>query len=174
MYTRIHNGFNNETIHVTFRLSATEYLSLRKYMHTPDGLDIGFPYGVHLVKRGYGWYRLLTTTELRGVEKITGAMKIIRRWRLEEEEQVEAAIKVLMPAVIHGVHVATFSNAHNAGEFGYIGDPHQVARGHHGALQVAATAPKPVPRAPVSADRLQHLAKRINGRFSDLHKQGSK
>ncbi len=174
MYTRTHNQFSNETIYVTVRMNSKEYQSIRKYMHTPDGLDVGFPYGVHLVKHGYGWYRLVATTELRGVEKINGAMKIIRRWYKEEEEHVEADIKRLMPAIIHGVHVATFSNAHSTGEFGYLGDSHQVAKGHHGAVQPNPQQAKAPPPPAVSQTKLQWMASRLNNKFSDLHKHGSR
>jgi hypothetical protein len=92
-------------------------------MHIKAGETIVFPYGARIVKRGRGWYRLIPNNTNRAIDKLNFALKVIRMFMKEQEEAVEAEIKKLIPVVLNiDLRVASFSNAHSSGEFGYLSD----------------------------------------------------
>lgn len=167
MKTITHHAFNNETIYVTFQLNTKEFKSLSDYMHAKEGSgEIWFPHGVALIKRGYGWYRLLANNGVRGVEKIQFAMKIIMRWYKDEEAKTVEAIKQLMPAILSETRIVAFSAAHSEGELTYAGATHAVDHKKH------VTASGNEPPKPVDPNRLLRLATVFNNKHSNRHSRG--
>jgi hypothetical protein len=118
----LRNAHNLDTIHAVARMNAKTYQALKEFMHSTDEIAIRFPHGVGLFKRGRGWYRLEPKNAYRANEALAFAMKLIRRFLIDAERAVAEEIKRFTPIMLNpGMKVATFSNAHSEGEFGYIG-----------------------------------------------------
>lgn len=163
MFTKIHNAASNDTIFAVVRLNKEQHAGLKAYMSAlqDSSTDIVFPYGAHLVKQGYGWYRLVARNEIRGVDKVMGALKIIKRWYAElldaEDKARSEEIMRLMPAVLSQTHVV----AHAAeGSYMYAGHNAET-----GALQMMPAEVKPA-----DPQRLGFMASRLNAKYSSNHK----
>ncbi len=116
------NRNDADTVHAVVRMDERHRLALKQFMHCKDEIAIRFPHGVALFSRGRGWYRLEASNSLRAQEKVEFALKLIRRFVLDEERKTTEELKRLVPTLINpGLKVATFSNAHSAGEYGYLG-----------------------------------------------------
>jgi len=121
---RLRNQFDNDTVHAVVRADAKSHAALKKFMHCKDEIAIRFPMGVKMCSRGRGWYRIDASNEHRAVEKLMFAVKLVKRFLKEEEEAVEAQIKLLAPIMRDpGLRIVSFSNAHSEGEYGYMGAP---------------------------------------------------
>lgn len=85
----------NDTAYVTVHLSGEQLASLRQWMKTPDYHQfIGFPNGVRLYRRGFGWYRLDVTREERAIDKLRVAVSLIRKWRAEYDEAARQDLRL--------------------------------------------------------------------------------
>jgi hypothetical protein len=121
------NRNDADTVCAVVRMDARHHAALKQFMHCKDEIAIRFPHGVSLFKRGRGWYRLEASNALRAQEKVEFAVKLIRRFLIDEERKTTEELKRLIPTVLNpGLKVATFSNAHSEGEFGYLGTPGPV------------------------------------------------
>jgi len=137
MQLTIKHANNPDIVHAVVRMNQKEFLSLAKYMHTPVGRTIEFPYRTKLTVRGRGWYRLVVDSAHKAVENIRLAVSICKRFLKEEEEKVEAAVKSLMPQVLHNTQLVAFSNYHSNGDRVYIAQAARPATQNQ--LQVLAS-----------------------------------
>lgn len=128
------NQLCNDTVCASIRMTRSEYLALREFMHTEVGHDVYFPYGTTIVKHGYGWYYMSPTNGKRGVQKMEYALKVLRWFRKWHEEQIDAELKRLMPTILDvNLSVAAFSQDTNA--FTYISSQVPVDSSPHEASQ---------------------------------------
>lgn len=140
--------FNQDLIHAVARIDERHHRALKRYMHCRDEIAIRFPGNVALFSRGRGWYRLeCTGNNLNAEQRMAYVLKVIRRFMLDEERKTSEQIKLLMPTAINpGLRIATFSNAHSEGEYGYLG--HAVEK----------------PKLPAAQHRLAALANKFNSK----------
>jgi hypothetical protein len=132
-------NYKPQQANASLRMNKAEYIALREYMHTADEENVKFPYGVQIIKRGFGWYFMAPEGNNRKEDKMTFALKVLRRFIKDEEEKIEDEIKKLMPTVLSSVdlRVAAFTG----NEFSYVSERH------------AATTATPAP-----IHKLQQLA----------------
>lgn len=139
------NATDDNTICATIRMDQKTYQAMRAFMHVSkdSGSTIWFPYGVSLVKRGYGWYHLSAQSNNRAIEKMAFAKKIIRRFLKDEEDKVDEALKFLAPMMMdQAMHAVSFSQETEKPAFGYLGTSQ--------------------PAKPASPQSLQRLASRFS------------
>lgn len=80
MYYNTH-FLREDTAFITIRLSDGELQSLRQYMHCePYHWFVGFPNGIRLLPRGFGWFRMETSNAVRAIDKLKNALGIFLRW----------------------------------------------------------------------------------------------
>lgn len=118
-YSLKNNG-DDEMVYATLRMTQKEFKDLYNYMHC-KGEQILFPYGAHVTVRGRGWYRIVKDSAYRASDAINFAIKAIRRFLKEEEEKVEEALRLLMPAVLSNTQLSAYSNFHSAADLTYLG-----------------------------------------------------
>jgi hypothetical protein len=119
---KIKNRYDATTVHAVVRMDSKSHALLKQFMHCNDAVVVRFQHGVTLTYRGRGWYRLNVSNEHRALEKLEFAVKLMRRFWREEEQHTEDALKLLAPTMIDpDLQIASFSNAHCEGEYGYLG-----------------------------------------------------
>lgn len=119
---KIKNRYDSAIVHAVVRMDGKSHALLKQFMHCKDELAIRFQHGVKLVYRGRGWYRLDVSNEHRALEKLEFAVKLMRRFWREEEQRTEDALKLLVPTMLDpDLKIASFSNTHCEGEYGYLG-----------------------------------------------------
>lgn len=143
--------FNQDLAHAVARIDGGHHKRLKSYMHCRDEIGICFPGNVKLLSRGRGWYRLECMGHNHNAEqRLQFAMKIIRRFLIDDEKRINEELKLMAPMMKDpGLRVASFSNAHSEGEYGYIGRSTKTEQSYP---QVA------------SAHRLQALARKFNNK----------
>jgi hypothetical protein len=135
MKCTMRNAGDADTVHATIRMTAAEYKELHAYMHT-KGDTIRFPYGAYIVVRGRGWYRAVIDNSYKAVENIRFVCTVIHRFLRDKEEATVAAIKALIPQVIHNTKLVAFSTFHSPEDRVYLknqqppkpAEPHMLQR----------------------------------------------
>lgn len=132
LHTQLRNQFDEDTVHATVRCDQATYRALKEFMHCDAALGIRFPHGVRLLPRGRGWYRLEASNSFRAKEKVEFALKAIKRFQREQELHTEEELRRMAPVMKDpDLKVVSFSNAHSAGEYGYMGVPHHKPASTH-------------------------------------------
>jgi hypothetical protein len=101
---------NDDTAYITVHLNADQVKHLREWMHTEDGQNVGFPHGVYLFKRGFGWYRLDVTRSHRAMEKLRHALVIMKAWHKKYVSDMDQEIKLLMAQVNPNLQIASYQS----------------------------------------------------------------
>lgn len=120
------NKDDADTIHAVIRMDGKTYAALRLYMKPLDRGDhaIHFSYGVSIVWRGRGWYRMECSGPARALDKLTFAIKVVKRFLADAERKTDEEIKRLRPIMMNpGLVLASFSNMHSEADWGFIGKP---------------------------------------------------
>lgn len=141
---KINNPFCNETIYATIRITDEEFAKLKWFMRNAEpvhykGKNVCFPFGVELIKTGYGWAKLMPMNFKEGVKKIHFATK---RCLAEYEEylyneQLEETRR-LAHANITATQVVAYSNSHSDGEFIFASKQEQQRKGARAEAKTAA------------------------------------
>lgn len=123
LHITLKSQFNQDLIHAVVRMDERNHKALKQYMHCKDEIAIRFPGNVALFHRGRGWYRLECVGHNYNAEqRMAFAIKVIRKFVVDAERKTTEELKRLTPIMLNpGLKVASFSNAHSEGEFGYIG-----------------------------------------------------
>jgi len=104
---------NDDTAYITVHLSADEHAHLRYWMHTEAGKNVGFPHGVYLFKRGFGWYRMDVTRDFRAAEKLRHALVILKAWSKQYTAAVNQEIKLLLVKANPNLQITSFQSETN-------------------------------------------------------------
>jgi len=138
--------FNQDLAHAVIRCDSGNHQKLKNYMHCKDEIAIRFPGNVALFSRGRGWYRLeCTGNNFNAEQRLQFALKVIRRYVIDDEKQTTEALKLLVPTILNpGLKLATFSSMHSEADYGYLGTP--------------------MPPKQASTNRLQALAHKFNSK----------
>lgn len=143
---KIKNRFYNKSVFAVVRMDSKAHAQLKFFMHCNDSTAIRFKHGVRLCYRGSGWYRLHVSNKHNALEKLEFAIKLMRRCYREAEQRTDDALKLLAPVMNDpDLRIASFSNAHCEGEYGYIG----IANSRR--PQTASSPPPPVTAHKLSA-----------------------
>lgn len=122
--TQLRNQTNEDTVHATVRCDKQSFMKLKQFMHCKAEIGICFPYGVRLLPRGRGWYRLEASSSTRAFEKVVFALKTIKRFVRElEQHNREIRIRTLPLERDPDLRIVSFSAYHSDGEYGYAGTP---------------------------------------------------
>ena len=122
LHIRLRNQLDEDTVHAVVRCDQQTFKALKGFMHCNDLIGIRFPHGVRLLPRGRGWYRLEASNSHRAIEKLEFAMKTVKRFLREQEIRTDEAIRLFAPVMKDpDLKIVSFSNAHSAGEYGYMG-----------------------------------------------------
>jgi hypothetical protein len=104
---------NDDTAYITVHLSADEHNHLRQWMHTEAGMNVGFPHGVYLFKRGFGWYRMDVTRDFRAADKLRHALVILKAWSKKYKEDRDQEIKLLIAQANPNLQINSYQSDTN-------------------------------------------------------------
>jgi hypothetical protein len=89
----------DDTATASVQLSKAEWLSLRKWMATPDQFtSVKFTNGVYLDYRSNGWYVLHATNNYVACKKIRTAISILNKWHREYAANPQTPMPTPMPS----------------------------------------------------------------------------
>lgn len=114
MFINLKNANNNDTVYATVRMNKAKYREFRSYMHcSDDKSNIVMPYGVHFVKVGFGWYRIVPLNENRAIDKVKFAITILNRYQRElEKVQAEEIRRLLLISMNPGTEAIAYCDSH--------------------------------------------------------------
>ncbi len=105
---------NDDTAHVSIQLSASEYQSLRQWMHTSEGELVSFVHGVRLAKRGFGWFRLETSKVFRSIDKLKVSLAIVNKWHRDYSAKLNQELRLLLAIAAPTAQVTHFSTSNHS------------------------------------------------------------
>ena len=154
MFQRIHNE-NKDTVFATLRMCKDFRAALIQFsnnlIHVENG-ELQVRNGASIVRQGFGWYRIIPSSERRATEDVRFAMKLVRLAFAQYVRDRNAEIQRLQRALL-GV-TQTVAAVDNGNVPAYVEVRPAVVKHKH----------KKQRNAPPTASKLQALVNRFGGR----------